>query len=82
MLQSAGESTGAQGATRVVERSATVLSRPNGRNAQALGLVYKGQVVVVQGHWGKWCRIEWFDLRDRSSKVGWVLKKYLTRVQK
>lgn len=81
-LQPDHRDTGALVSTRIVDRSTVVLSHPNGRSGRALGLVYVEQVVVVQGGRGKWCRVEWLDLRDRSLKVGWVRKKYLGRVQR
>lgn len=68
--------------TRAVSRSTVVLTRPSGRSGRALGLVYADQVVMIRSGRGKWCEIEWFDLRDRSQKLGWVRKKYLGPVRK
>lgn len=82
MLQSGSDGLDSEGTTRVVMRSTTVLTRPSGRSGRALGPIYKDQVVVVQGERGKWCKVEWFDLRDRSLKLGWVLKKYLGRARR
>jgi len=67
---------------RAVLRSTVVLTKPSGRSGRALGLLYADQVVVIKGARGKWCEVEWFDLRDRSLKLGWVRKKYLGRVRK
>lgn len=81
-LQAGGDHAEPALSTRAVRRSTVVLTKPSGRNGRAQGLVYVDQVVVVKTWRGKWCEIEWFDLRDRSPKLGWVRKKYLGQVHK
>jgi hypothetical protein len=48
--------------------------------SRKLGELLPGQVVIEFGHEAKWIQVEFVDHKAGVPKLGWVLKKHLTRV--
>lgn len=63
----------------VLRRPAQLRSRPTTKKA-TIELLYPNQRVSLIEVKGKWIHVKYFDYVDGSPKSGWVLKKYLRRI--
>ena len=65
----------------VLRRVAQLRSRPTTKKP-VIELLYPNQRVSLIESKGKWIQVKYFDYVDGSPKSGWVLKKYLRRIDR
>lgn len=63
----------------VVERMASLKVAPRPKSI-TMATLPPNQLVALKERKGRWIQVEYFDYIDGTSKIGWVLKKYLKRV--
>lgn len=82
VVESMVKRSNATAAKRVlVARSRVAFVRRAGKSGSAvLAEVFPNQVVELVSDDGKWIQVRYFDWMAHEEKVGWVLKKYFTRV--
>ncbi|WP_437735799.1 hypothetical protein [Sorangium sp. So ce1335] len=64
----------------VVRRAVILRQRNSARSSPHLHTLYPGTVVEVIGQTGKRVQVRYFDHLRGEEQVGWVLKKYLVRI--
>lgn len=64
----------------VVVREVKLRTRPSGKS-HAIRLLYANEIVSLLDTKGTWIQVRVFDYINGSSQTGWVLKKYLKRLE-
>jgi len=64
----------------VIERTTGVMST-KGTKSVKIAELYPSQVVAAIQLEHKWVRVEYYDYVNDTSKTGWVMKKYMHRLQ-
>lgn len=64
----------------VVLRDVKLRVRPTAKS-QSIRVLYPNEVAVLAGSKGTWIQVKVFDYINGSSHTGWVLKKYLKRLE-
>ena len=68
------------GLIRVVNKDSLRITKSKGRDAERVGLIHAGQVVVVHRKERNWCLVMWRDPKSGETMSGWTLTRYLKRI--
>ncbi len=64
----------------VKNRNTKVRSSPQ-NGSKIIAEIYPNQIVRLINQEGKWIEVEYYDWLEMKSTTGWILKKYLKRIQ-